>query len=369
MTDKLVAWKNKKNRKPLLITGVRQCGKTYILKEFGNLYYDDVAYFNFDSNSRLNSVFENDFDTNRIISELETLFFKRKINKNSALIIFDEIQACPRAISSLKYFNEDNNDYHIISAGSLLDVALKSDGISFPVGKVDRLEMYPMSFEEFVCAVESEEVVDGFKKLSLESKISDAYKFIFEKHIKNYYIVGGMPEVVQSFIDNKNYDEVKEIQDRILKDYRDDFGKHINGATTNKISLVWDSVPSQIAKENNKFIFSHVKSGARAKDLEDALQWLVNAGLVYKLNMVSTPEIPLSGMCDYTYFKVFMSDVGLLRHKLNIDYNFILDNSKTNETFTRFKGTLAENYVMNELTCLDIPLYFGDQMPMLKLTS
>ena len=192
-------------------------------------------------------------------------------------------------------------DLHIIAAGSLLGVALKKENISFPVGKVDRLEMYPMSFEEFVNANDGEKYLDGLNNL------------------KEYYVVGGMPEVVTTFIETHDYSLVDKLQKNILLDYQADFSKHTDSVTANKISLIWDSIPSQIAKENNKFIFSHVKSGMRAKDLEDALQWLVNAGLVYKLNLVEYPETPLSGVCDYSYFKIYMSDIGLLRNKLGLD--------------------------------------------------
>ncbi len=353
--ETLIKWKNKKNRKPLLVTGVRQCGKTYLIKQFGENEFSDIAYFNFDGNEGLKSIFEYDFDTDRIISELESVVYKKNIEYGKTLVFFDEIQDCPRAIQSLKYFCENVPKLHIIAAGSLLGVALRQEGISFPVGKVDRLEMYPMSFEEFVVADGGAGYIDGIRKLEFTREISELYSVPLQKYLKNYYIVGGMPEAVQTWIDTHDYKEVEEVQDRILKDYADDFSKHSTSDTAMKIKLIWDAIPSQIAKDNNKFIFSHVKKGARAKDLEDALEWLVSAGIAGKLTMVKTPELPLSGMADNAYFKVYLSDVGLLRRKSNINYRTILEGD---ESFINFKGALTENYVYTELKCLAIDSWF-----------
>ena len=351
----LLKWKEKKNRKPLLVTGVRQCGKTYIIKEFGKTEFEDTAYFNFDGNTGLKSVFDYDFDVTRIIDELAYVFYGKKIVAGKTLVVFDEIQDCPRAIQSLKYFCENMPELHLIAAGSLLGVALRKEGISFPVGKVDRLEMYPMSFEEFVVADGGEKYINGLKKLACEREIPEMYTVPLEKYMKNYYIIGGMPEAVQVWIDTHDYKEVEEVQSRILKDYADDFGKHTTPDTATKVRLIWDAIPSQIAKDNNKFIFSHVKQGARAKDLEDALEWLVNAGIAYKLNLVPTPELPLSGMADSTYFKVYMSDVGLLRKKSNVNYRTILDGDVS---YIHYKGALTENYVMTQLKTMGIDSYF-----------
>ena len=351
----LLKWKEKKNRKPLLVTGVRQCGKTYIIKEFGKQEFEDTAYFNFDGNTGLKSVFDFDFDINRIMDELANVVLGRKIVPGKTLVVFDEIQDCPRAIQSLKYFYENMPELHIIAAGSLLGVALRKEGISFPVGKVDRIEMFPMSFEEFVIADGGEKYIEGIKKLELGREIPELYTVPLEKYLKNYYIVGGMPEVVQTWVDTHDYQEVEEVQDRILKDYADDFGKHTTPDTATKVRLIWDSIPSQIARDNNKFVFSHVKQGARAKDLEDALEWIVNAGIVHKLKLVSNPELPLSGMADNTYFKVYMSDVGLLRRKSNVNYRTILQGDVA---YIHFKGALTENYVMTQLKCMGIESYF-----------
>jgi len=353
--DILLKWKVKKNRKPLLVTGVRQCGKTYLIKAFGKAEFDDMAYFNFDGNTGLKSVFDYDFDVERILDELSNVIYGKKIIPGKTLVVFDEIQDCPRAIQSLKYFCENMQELHVIAAGSLLGVALRKEGISFPVGKVDRIEMYPMSFEEFVIADGGEKYINGIRNLAFEREIPELYTIPLEKYLKNYYIVGGMPEAVQTWIDTHDYNEVEEVQDRILKDYADDFGKHTTHDTATKVRLVWDAIPSQIAKENNKFIFSHVKQGARAKDLEDALAWLVNAGIAYKLNLVSNPELPLSGMADSTYFKVYMSDVGLLRKKSNVNYRTILEGDVS---YAYFKGALTENYVMTQLKCMGVECYF-----------
>lgn len=349
------AWKNKKNRKPLLVTGVRQCGKTYLIKYFGETEFDEIAYFNFDGNTGLRSVFDHDFDTKRIIDELGSIIFGKPIKAGKTLVVFDEIQDCPRAIQSLKYFCEEMAELHIIAAGSLLGVALKDEGISFPVGKVDRIDMYPMSFEEFVIADGGGKYIDGLKKKPLEREISELYTVPLEKYLKNYYIVGGMPEAVRTWVETHDYREVEAIQDNILRDYSDDFSKHTTPETAIKIKLIWDSIPSQIAKENNKFVFSHVKQGARSKDLEDALEWLVNAGITGKLCMVSVPEIPLSGMADYTYFKVYMSDVGLLRRKSNLNFRTVLEG---NEAYIHYKGAIAENYVYTQLKYMGIDSYF-----------
>lgn len=353
--NQFTEWKNKKNRKPLLVTGVRQCGKTYAIKEFGRTEFKNTAYFNFDGNKGLQSVFDYDFDTKRIISELSSVVYGKKIVPSKTLVVFDEIQDCPRAIQSLKYFCEEMPELHIIAAGSLLGVALRKEGISFPVGKVDRIEMFPMNFEEFVRAGGGEKYIEGIKRLNFEREIPELYTVPLEKYLKNYYIIGGMPEAVKTWIETHDYAQVEKIQDNILKDYADDFGKHTTAETTTKINLVWNSIPSQIAKENNKFIFSHVKQGARAKDLEDALEWLVNAGISYKLKIVSTPQIPLAGMSDNTYFKVYMMDVGLLRKKSNINYRTILSGD---ENFIQFKGALTENYCMTELKSAGIESYF-----------
>ncbi len=353
--ENLVSWKNKKTRKPLLVLGVRQCGKTYLIKEFGAKEFEDMAYCNFDGNKGLQTIFDYDFDTVRILDELGSVVLGKQIVPGKTLLVLDEIQDCPRAIQSLKYFCENLPELHVIAAGSLLGIALKEQGVSFPVGKVERLEMFPMSFEEFLIADGGEKYINGISRLPLEREISELYSVPLKKYLQNYYIVGGMPEAVQKWIDTHDYTEVDKIQNQILQDYSDDFGKHANAETAIKIKLIWDAIPSQIAKDNNKFIFSHVKEGARAKDLEDALEWLVSAGLVYKLNLVPTPQLPLEGMKDNTYFKVYMADIGLLRKKSNVNYRTILNGDAS---YIQFRGAFAENYVLSQLKCLGVPAYF-----------
>ncbi len=353
--EKLLKWKNKTSRKPLLVLGVRQCGKTYLVKEFGSKEFENMAYINFDGNKGLQSIFDYDFDINRILDEIGSVVLNKKIIPGKTLLFLDEIQDCPRAIQSLKYFCENLPELHVIAAGSLLGIALKEQGISFPVGKVQRLEMFPMSFEEFVIADGGEKYLNGMSKLPLGREISELYSVPMQKYLQNYYIVGGMPEAVKIWIQTHDYNQVEEIQNQILKDYADDFGKHTTPDTAIKIKLIWDAIPSQIAKDNNKFIFSHVKEGARAKDLEDALEWLVSAGLVYKLNLVQTPQLPLESMKDNIYFKIYMSDVGLLRKKSNVNYRTILNGD---ESFIQFKGAFSENYIMSELKSLGVSAYF-----------
>lgn len=350
----LEKWKDKSRRKPLILTGVRQCGKTYIVDEFAKKYFKSYVYVNFESEETLSAIFDYDFDVNRIVKELES-HFNTKILPGETLVFFDEIQECTRAITSLKYFCENMKELHIVCAGSLLGVALKKKQVSFPVGKVNRLQLYPMSFKEFIIANGRTDLIEAFDKWPTDREIPKLYKEPLESLLKSYYIVGGMPEVVKTWIDTHDYNEVEDVQNEILEDYSDDFSKHAPLEDVPKIRWIWDSVPVQLAKENNKFIFSHVKAGKRSAELEDALQWLVDAGLLIKAELVEKPEIPLDGAADKTYFKVYMSDVGLLRAKAKVSINTILEES---ELFIRFKGAFAENYVLNELKALNKNPYF-----------
>ena len=350
----LVAWRNNPRHKPLLVTGVRQCGKTHTLKEFGASYFDEVCYINFESNSHYASIFDYDFDVKRIIKEIE-LIEQCKITAGKTLLIFDEIQEAPRAITSLKYFCENMRELHLACAGSLLGVALKNGNIAFPVGKVNRLQMNPMSFKEFVIANGHEEYIELFADWNNEREIPEVYAHPLEHLLKEYYIVGGMPEVVQEYVNSHDFKIVQAIQDEILADYADDFSKHAPAAEIEKIRLVWDSIPKQLAKENNKFMFSHVKEGKRAHELEAALQWLKYSGLVHLLEMVQNAEVPLEANADATYFKVYMSDCGLLCRKLGLGYKDFLGEVETLKTF---KGAVVENYVMNELICSRRNPYF-----------
>lgn len=350
----LKKWKDKARKKPLLITGVRQCGKTYTVEEFARECFDSYVYVNFESSDSLAGVFDYDFDVERIITELER-HFKTKIIAGKTLLFFDEIQECPRAITAMKYFCENMKDLHIICAGSLLGVALKEKNISFPVGKVNRLQLYPMSFKEFVIANGREDLIEVFNDWPADRIIPELYSDPMRKLLKEYYVVGGMPEAVKTWIESRDIDEVFEVQNEILADYADDFSKHAPANEVPKIRWIWDSVPVQLAKENNKFVFSHVKEGKRSAELEDALQWLEDAGLIIKTELVEKPELPLDGFADKTYFKVYMSDVGLLRAKSGVSPQTIMNES---DLFIRYKGAFAENYVLNELKALGRKPFF-----------
>lgn len=352
--EDLIRWKNKVNRKPLLLTGVRQCGKTYIVEKFAREHFKSYVYVNFESSEHIPDIFEYDFDVKRILKELER-HYKTKIVPGETLVFFDEVQVSPRAITSLKYFCENMNELHLVCAGSLLGVAIKRERVSFPVGKINRLRLYPMSFKEFVLANGREDLIEVFRDWPTDRPIPDLYKIPMEKLLKEYYIVGGMPEAVKTWVQTHDVEEVEEIQKTILSDYADDFSKHAPPNEVPKIRWIWDSVPVQLAKENNKFVFSHVKEGKRAAELEDALQWLQDAGLVVRSQLVEKPELPLAGFADKTAFKVYMSDVGLLRTKSGVSAKTILEEGGA---YDRFKGAFAENYVLTELLAAGKEPYF-----------
>ncbi|MBR5341589.1 MAG: ATP-binding protein [Erysipelotrichaceae bacterium] len=350
----LILWKDKHNRKPLLLSGVRQCGKTYVINEFGRSCFDNTAYLNFEESNNAGAIFGYDFDVNRIIREIE-YHIKEKIVPGKTLLFFDEIQNCPRAITALKYFSENMKDLHVVCAGSLLGVAIKREKISFPVGKINRLQLFPMSFKEFAIASGRQDLIEILKQWPADRMIPDLYSVPMKKLLREYYVVGGMPEAVRVWLDTHDYEEVTEVQNEILRDYADDFSKYAPVSDVVKIRWIWDSVPVQLAKENNKFIFSHVKAGKRSAELEDALQWLKDAGLIYQLSLVEKPELPLSGFADRTFFKVYMSDIGLLRTKSDLSPETILDEANL---YIRYKGALTENYVLNELLSIRKEPYF-----------
>ncbi len=350
----LKKWKDKSRRKPLLLTGVRQCGKTYIVDDFAREYFDSYVYVNFESEDSISAIFDYNFDVHRIISELE-IRFKTKIIPGKTLLFLDEIQECPRAITALKYFCENLKELHVVCAGSLLGVALKEQNISFPVGKVNRLKLYPMNFKEFVIANGREDLIDVFQYWPIDRAIPELYSVPMKKLLKEYYIVGGMPEAVKAWIEAKDISEVEEVQNEIINDYADDFSKHAPAEEVLKIRWIWDSVPVQLAKDNNKFVFSHVKEGKRSADLEAALHWLEDAGLIIKTELVEKPEIPLNGFANKTFFKVYMSDIGLLRAKSGVSAHTIQNES---DLYIRYKGAFAENYVLNELIANGKSPYF-----------
>jgi predicted AAA+ superfamily ATPase len=355
ITKKLLAWKESQERMPLLLTGVRQCGKTYIMKDLGETAFNgDYAYFNFEKNSALAEIFSYDLDPSRIVKELG-LVHGKAIVPGKTLLIFDEIQSCIPAITSLKYFCEEMPDLHVIGAGSLLGVTLNAVSLSFPVGKVDRLQMYPLSFKEFLEA-QNPKTLDWFEsRYVCGEPISDAISAPLATALKLYYIIGGMPKAVETWLRTSDLEQVEHIQDNILKDYQDDFTKHAPKNDVPKLHLIWDSIPEQLAKENNKFVFSHVKQGKRAAELEDALKWLEDAGLAYKLKLVNDIGMPLSHRASSTNFKLYMGDVGLLRRKAGVSAKTIMQGG---EDYVEFKGALTENYVMQQLLALDKKPYF-----------
>lgn len=341
---KLKEWKEKPNRKPLILKGVRQCGKTYLLKEFGRRFYESVVYINFEETESVRSVFDRDYDVRRILFELG-LYAGKTIEPEKTLLIFDEIQECGRAITALKYFCENAPEYHIVCAGSLLGIALQNQ-LSFPVGKVDFLTMYPMSFSEFLCAVGSEQFSDYVRNFKKGDSLPEAVGEKLTGYLRQYYLTGGMPEVVDAWCRTGNIEEVERIQQAIISSYELDFAKHAPPRDFPKLSAIWRSIPEQLAKENTKFMFSHVKEGWRSKDLEDALEWLIGAGLVYKVRRIEKPFIPLSSYADDTAFKLYLADVGILRKLSKLPYEVILDASPV---YREFKGSMTENYVLCEL--------------------
>lgn len=344
--EKLYKWKVGKHRKPLIIEGARQVGKTWLMKEFGSKAYADTIYINFDSNSRMAELFAFDLNTDRLIMGIE-LYAGRKIDPDNTLLIFDEVQEVPRALSSLKYFYENAPQYHIICAGSLLGIALHG-GTSFPVGKVDFLSLYPLSFKEFLMAVAGERFAELLDRQDYQMVTS--FKQIYIDALRQYYFVGGMPEAVQSFTEEKDFNEVRAIQKRILAAYEQDFSKHAPLGIVPKIRMVWNSVPSQLAKENKKFLYGLVREGGRAKEYEAAIMWLCDCGLIHKVSRVNAAGIPLKAYEDLKAFKLFILDVGLLGCITGLHQRTLLDG---NNMFSGFKGALTEQYVCQQLKTLD----------------
>lgn len=341
--DELINWKKSKYRKPLILKGARQIGKTYILKEFGEKEYEGVAYFNFDHDEDLYNLFTDTKDPKRLLEQLSFIYGKA-ILPEKTLIIFDEIQECPSALNSLKYFQEEANEYHIVCAGSLLGIRLSHT--SFPVGKVDFINMYPMTFKEFLTADKCENLVEYMESVNRIEKIPDIFFNQLEEKLKAYFIIGGMPEAVNAWVNEKDIELVNKIQENILKAYESDFSKHTDNREANKISLIWNSIPSQLSKENKKFLYQVIKQGARAREYEDALNWLNDANLIYKIYNLTKTDFPLKAYNDLNSFKIYMNDVGLLRRMVNLDSRIIVEGDRL---FEEFKGALTENYVSNML--------------------
>ena len=350
--EELKKWKNSVNRKPLIIRGARQVGKTWLMKEFGEKNYEKCAYINFDDNSRMEQLFSGDFDIERIIQGLK-IESGVNIEAENTLIIFDEIQECPKAVTSLKYFYENANQYHIVTAGSLLGVAMHQ-GTSFPVGKVDFLDLYPLNFKEFLKALGEDDLIDLINKndINLITVFSDKLKI----YLKQYMYIGGMPEVVETYIKNKDFNEVRKKQEVLLQAYEQDFSKHAPNNVVPRIRQLWNNIPTQLAKENKKFIYGLVKEGARAREYELALSWLIDCGLIYQVNRVNDCKIPLSAYQDFNAFKLYLLDVGLLCAMAKLDAKTIIEG---NDIFVEFKGALTEQYVLTELkTNVDSPVFY-----------
>jgi predicted AAA+ superfamily ATPase len=350
--EELHKWKARRNKKPLIIRGARQVGKTWLMKEFGRAAFNKTVYISFDNNQRMTELFSSDLDVGRIIIGLE-LYSGQKIDPADTLLIFDEIQEVPKALTSLKYFNENAPEYQIVCAGSLLGVALHQ-GTSFPVGKVEFLDLYPLSFTEFLTAMGKAQYVEVLQKNDFE--MATTFKQTYIDMLKYYYYVGGMPEAVYSFSENKDFTEVRRIQQRILDAYEQDFSKHAPHDVVPRIRMLWNSIPAQLTKENKKFIYGLIKEGARAKEYEHAMLWLTDCGLVHKVHRVNAPSLPLKAYEDLKSFKLFLLDVGLLSCMVRLKQNTLLDG---NALFKEFKGALTEQYVLQQLkTVKELETYY-----------
>lgn len=357
---KLLAWKNSKYRKPLILKGVRQVGKTWLLKEFGKRYYENTAYFNFDENEEYKQFFETTKDVERILQNL-TLASGQKITPENTLIIFDEVQESPKVINAMKYFCENAPQYHVACAGSLLGIALAKPA-SFPVGKVDFLEVNPMSFTEFLLANGDANLVEYLQSVDVLEPLPDAFFNPLYEKLKMYYVTGGMPEAVEMWTKERSVDLMQAALSNILAAYERDFAKHPDVKEFPKISMMWKSIPSQLARENKKFIYKVVKEGARAREYEDALQWLVDAGLVKKIYRSTAPGLPIAAYDDVSAFKIYLADVGLLRRLALLAPTAF---GEGNRLFTEFKGALSENYVL-EAICPQfeaVPRYWSQSNP------
>jgi uncharacterized protein len=350
ITQKLIVWKQSSTRKPLILQGARQVGKTWILKSFGQQNFPDIAYFNFEAQPDLKQFFQQTKEPNRIIRDL-SLVAGKTIIPNETLVIFDEIQECNEALNSLKYFQEEAPAYAIACAGSLLGVALNR-GASFPVGKVDFQTIHPLNFSEFL-SVSSPQLYDYLHQFDYSGAIPDIFFNQLVQQFNLFLISGGMPEAVVTLINEKSIEKTDEVLSGILNAYRLDFSKHTENNNIQKINHIWESLPSQLARENKKFVYRAVKSGARAREYEDALLWLDHAGLIHRIFRNEKPALPLSAYDDLSAFKVYLSDVGLLRRLAGLSASVILDGSLL---YTEFKGSLIENYVLqNILPVFDIP--------------
>jgi len=339
---RLKEWKLEQSRKPLIILGARQVGKTWLIQEFGKQEYKQTVYINFEKMKQLRNLFDQDFDIQRIITTL-SVFARTKINAEDSLIVFDEIQDAPGGLTALKYFNEDAPQYHVIAAGSLLGINMHQQ-VSFPVGKVDFLRLLPMSFTEFLMAIDEEQLAELIK--NPDWRIIATIKEKLINYLRYYLFLGGMPEVVNEFAKSGNFRKARQLQQKILISYQNDFSKHAPKEIVPRINMVWKSIPSQLAKENKKFIYGVIKQGARAKEFELAIQWLVDCGLLHLCYRISKPGMPLAAYQDLSAFKLFHNDTGLLGAMAKLPLETIVDG---NRIFEEFKGAITENFVMQQL--------------------
>lgn len=360
LLKKLLAWKTSPYRKPLIVKGVRQVGKTWILKEFGRLYYDNVAYFNFDENEEYKQFFDTTKNVNRILQNL-SMASSQTISPEKTLIIFDEVQDYPNVINSMKYFCENAPEYHIACAGSLLGIALAKPS-SFPVGKVNLMQVDPMTFEEFLIANGDSNLAEYIQTIDTIEPIPDAFFNPLYEKLKMYYVTGGMPEPVRIWTEARDVNVMQKALSNIIEAYERDFAKHPNVNEFPKISMIWNSIPSQLAKENKKFLYKVVKTGARAREYEDALQWLIDARLVHKIYRSTSPGLPISAYDDLSAFKIYLVDVGLLRRLAKLAPTAF---GEGNRLFTEFKGALTENFVLQTLmTQFEVtPRYWSQANP------
>ena len=342
--QQLIDWKESPYRKPLIVKGVRQVGKTWLLKDFGRRYYEHVAYFNFDENPEYRDFFATTKDVRRIIPNL-AMAGGQEITAGKTLVVFDEIQDCPEVLNSLKYFCENAPEYHVAGAGSLLGITLAKP-TTFPVGKVDFLTIYPMSFQEFLMATGSANLVAYLNQIEEIAPLPEAFFNPLSEKLKMYFVTGGMPEVVSRWLETKSVGQIQSVLMDIINAYERDFMKHPETKEYPKLSRIWHSLPSQLARENKKFLYNVVKEGARAREYEDALEWLVNAALVYKIFRMTAPGVPLSAYEDLSAFKIYLADVGVLRRLAKLDPVAFREG---NRLFTEFRGALTENFVLQSL--------------------
>ncbi len=356
--EDLKKWKDDSDRKPLILRGIRQVGKTSLLKRFGEECFEDTAYFNFDSQKDLSDLFKGNITPHSVVESLGVLRGSL-IKPGKTLLILDEIQECSEALNSLKYFCEEMRELHVATAGSFLGIALSRPS-SFPVGKVDFLTLYPVSLKEFISANGEEMLALNLANISPDKPVP---KPIFEKYsdyLRKYFMIGGMPEAVAKWVDTGDIEKVEKVLKNIINAYEIDFSKHAPVKDTPKISEIWNSLPNQLSKENKKFVYTVVRSGARAREYEDALNWLKNAGIVHKINKISKPHLPVSSYCDPASFKIYLADIGMLRVKSNLSAAVFLDKNKL---FTEFKGAMSENFVLNEMISSGIeqPFYWTSE--------